>query len=80
MKGTLALIFAIAGLALAHAHAKSYTMTLIDTAMVGATELKAGDYRVELVDEKAVITIRHPATGVHFVRQRLLLRHPRTHC
>lgn len=54
MKGRLALIIAVAGLALASG--KSYTMTLFGNAMVGSTELKAGEYKVELVDQKAVIT------------------------
>jgi hypothetical protein len=54
MKRKLVFIFAIAGLALASA--KSYTMSLYQAALVGTTELKAGDYQVELVDQKAVIT------------------------
>jgi hypothetical protein len=48
------ILFAVAGLALAYA--KSYTMSLYQPAMVGNTQLKAGDYQVELVDQKAVIT------------------------
>jgi hypothetical protein len=54
MKRKLALCFAIAGLALASA--KSYSMNLYQTTMVGGTELKAGAYDVELVNQKAVIT------------------------
>jgi len=54
MKSRLALCFAIAGLALANA--KSYTMNLYQSAMAGGTELKAGEYQVEVVDQKAVIT------------------------
>jgi len=54
MKRKLMLLFAVAGLALANA--KSYTMSLYQPAMVGSTQLKPGDYQVELVDQKAVIT------------------------
>ena len=54
MKGKLALCFAIAGLMLAHA--KSYSMNLYQPAMAGGTELAPGEYQVELVDQKAVIT------------------------
>jgi hypothetical protein len=48
------LCFAIAGLALASA--KSYTINQYQSAMAGGTELKAGEYQVELLDQKAVIT------------------------
>ncbi len=54
MKRKLALCFVIAGLALASA--KSYSMNLYQPTMVGTTELKAGSYDVELVDQKAVIS------------------------
>ena len=48
-------LFAFAVLALAIASAKSYTINLFEPAKVGNTELKAGEYRVEVVDQKAVI-------------------------
>jgi uncharacterized protein YjbK len=48
-------LFAFAILALAIASAKSYTITLPEPAKAGNTELKAGDYKVEVVDQKAVI-------------------------
>jgi hypothetical protein len=54
MKNRLVFCFALAGLALANA--KSYSMNLYQPAMVGTTELKAGEYQVELVDQKAIIT------------------------
>ena len=45
--------FLVAGLAIASA--RSYTVSLYEKTMVGATELKPGDYKVEVVDQKAVI-------------------------
>jgi hypothetical protein len=53
MNSKLLVLFAIAGLAVASA--KSYTVTLYQPAMVGSTELKAGEYRLEVVGDKAVI-------------------------
>src|ERR1044071_3452508 len=54
MNRKLALSFAaFAGLALASA--KSYTVSLFFPVKVGATELKAGDYRLELDNNKVVI-------------------------
>ena len=49
------LLFAFAIFALAVASAKTYTINLFEPAKVGNTELKAGEYKVELVDQKAVI-------------------------
>jgi len=49
------LLFSFALLGLAMASAKSYTVTLYQTAMVGNMELKPGDYRIEVVDQKAII-------------------------
>lgn len=43
---------AFAGMAFA---GKTYDLKLYDSAMVGGTELKAGEYRVEVTDNKAVI-------------------------
>src|SRR5215472_271222 len=51
----LVLCFAVAALAIASAKGKSYKVTLYFPAMLGATELKAGEYQVELMDQKAVI-------------------------
>lgn len=53
MKGTFLLIFALAGLALAGT--KSYTITLYQPSVIGNTELKAGSYKVDVLDQKAVI-------------------------
>ena len=53
MKRKLLFSFALLGLAIASA--KSYTVTLYQTAVVGNMELKPGDYRIEVLDGKAVI-------------------------
>jgi hypothetical protein len=45
--------FLVAGLAAASA--RTYTVSLFETAMVGATELKPGEYKIEVNDQKAVI-------------------------
>ena len=45
--------FLIAGLAVASA--RSYTVSLFETATVGSTELKPGEYKIEVNDQKAVI-------------------------
>lgn len=49
----LLFVCAFAGLALAAT--KSYTVTLYETATLGGTELKPGSYKVDVVDQKAVI-------------------------
>lgn len=54
MKGKVLLCLATAGMMLASA--KSYSLDLFQSAMAGNTELKAGQYQVELVDQKAVIS------------------------
>jgi hypothetical protein len=53
MKRKLVFSFAIAALAIASA--KSYTVTLFQPATLGSTELKAGEYQLEVVDQKAVM-------------------------
>lgn len=45
--------FLVAGLAVASA--RSYTVSLFEPAMVGTTELKPGDYKIEVNDQTAVI-------------------------
>ncbi len=52
MTKKLLLSFMLFGLALANA--KSYSITLYQSAKLGSVELKAGEYRVDLVDQKAV--------------------------
>lgn len=37
------------------ASAKSYTVTLFQPTMVGATELKPGDYKIDVQESKAII-------------------------
>lgn len=76
----LLLVFAIAGLAVASA--KSYSLSLFQPATVGGTELQPGSYKVEVLDQKAVIqggkvrseapvkvengTVKYAATTVRF--------------
>lgn len=54
MKRKFVFSFAIAALAIASA--KSYTVNLFQPATVGGKELAAGEYRVEVVNQKAVIS------------------------
>lgn len=53
MKKKLLLAISVAGLAVASA--KSYSINLFQPAMLGSTELAAGEYKVEVVDQKAVV-------------------------
>ena len=48
-----ALLFVVAGLAIASA--RSYSVSLFQTAMFGSTELKPGAYKVEVNDQTATI-------------------------
>jgi hypothetical protein len=50
---TLLLVCAIAGLAFAGT--KSYTVTLLETASIGGTELKPGSYRIDVDVDKAIV-------------------------
>jgi hypothetical protein len=45
--------FLVAGLAVASA--RSYTVSLFEPATVGSTELKPGEYKIEVNDQKAII-------------------------
>jgi len=54
MTKRLLLVFAIAGLAVASA--KTYSVTLSLPAVLGDMQLAPGDYKVEVVDQKAIIT------------------------
>ena len=60
MKKAMLLASLLAGLALANT--KSFTVTLYEPAVVGGTELKAGDYKCELRDQKLVIKHGHETT------------------
>ena len=53
MKKALLLVCLLAGVALAST--KSFHVTFYQPSVIGGTELKAGDYRVELQNEKIVI-------------------------
>jgi hypothetical protein len=57
-----ALLFACLMAGMAFASAKSFTITLFEPAMIGGTELKAGDYKFELQDQKIVIKHGHDTT------------------
>ena len=48
---------AIAFAGMAIAAGKTYNVKLFEPAMVGNTELKAGEYRIEVTDQTAVIKI-----------------------
>ena len=54
MTKRLLLVFAIAGLAVASA--KSYSITLPQPAVLGGMQLAPGTYKVDVVDQKAIIT------------------------
>jgi hypothetical protein len=57
MKKFTARLFCLSTLALGIASAATpYDVTLLDTVSVGKTELKAGDYKVEILGDKAVFT------------------------
>jgi hypothetical protein len=53
MKKAVLFVCLVAGMAFASA--KSFTVTLFEPAMIGGTELKAGDYKCELQDQKLVL-------------------------
>ena len=53
MKRKILFSFAVIGLAVASA--KSYTVQLLQPAMIGTVELKPGEYSVEVVNDKAVV-------------------------
>lgn len=54
MKKKLLIAISVAGLAFASA--KSYSIDLFEPAMLGNTALPAGQYKVEVVDQKAVVS------------------------
>jgi hypothetical protein len=54
-----ALLFACLLAGMAFASAKSFTVTLFEPATIGGTELKAGDYKFEVQDQKIVIKRGH---------------------
>src|SRR5580692_9228144 len=57
-----ALLFTCLLAGMAFASAKSFTITLFEPATIGGTELKAGDYKFELQDQKIVIKHGHDTT------------------
>jgi len=60
MKKALLFVCLLAGVALAST--KSYTVTFFEPSVVGSTELKAGDYKFEVQDQKIVIKNGHDTT------------------
>ena len=54
MTKKILVLFTALGLA-AIASAKSYSITLYERSVIGGTELKPGDYRLELKEERVVI-------------------------
>jgi hypothetical protein len=50
------LLFLFTVLALTVASAKTYSITLFQPSVVGGTELKAGNYKLDLADTKVVIS------------------------
>lgn len=60
MKKAALFVCLLAGLALAST--KSYTVTFFEPTVIGGTELKAGDYKFELQDQKIVIKHGHETT------------------
>ena len=53
-KSKLVVCFGVLAMAVASA-ASSYTITLFEPSVIGSSELKPGDYRVEVNGDKAVI-------------------------
>ena len=53
MRKVLPLFMVVAGLAVAGA--RSYTVSLTKANMLGTTELKAGDYKIEVDGDKAIL-------------------------
>jgi hypothetical protein len=53
MKRIFLTILAVAGLALAGV--KTYTVSLLEPAMLGATELKAGDFQIRVDGDKVTV-------------------------
>jgi hypothetical protein len=53
MKKKILLALSVAGLAMASA--KSYSVNLFQPAVLGSMQLAPGEYKVEVVDQKAVI-------------------------
>ena len=54
MTKKILMLFTVLGLA-AIVSAKSYSLTLFETSLIGATELKPGEYTLELKDQKVVL-------------------------
>ncbi len=60
MKKAVLFVCLLAGMAFASV--KSFTVTFFEPAMIGGTELKAGDYKFEVQDQKVIIKHGHETT------------------
>lgn len=56
MKKNILLAIGVAGLAVISASAKSYSVQLYEPAVLGNMTLKAGEYKVDVNDQKAVLS------------------------
>ena len=56
MKKSILIAISVAALAVASASAKTYSVTLYEPAELGNMTLKPGDYKVDVNDQKAVLT------------------------
>jgi hypothetical protein len=56
MKKKLLLAISVAALAVASASAKSYSVQLFEPAMLGSTPLTPGEYKVQVEDQKAMVS------------------------
>lgn len=62
MTRRIMLSLVVLGVSIATAHAKSYSVTLYQPSLLAGTELKAGDYQVELEEQQ--VTIKSGKTKV----------------
>ncbi|HWC01018.1 MAG TPA: hypothetical protein VG672_30130 [Bryobacteraceae bacterium] len=62
MTRKLLLSLVVLGLSVVAAYAKSYSVTLVQPSLFGGTELKPGEYQVELQDQQ--VTIKSGKTKV----------------
>lgn len=57
-------LFCLATLALGTAYAAPYDVTILNNVAVGKTQLKAGDYKVEMQGDKALFTSGKKTVGI----------------
>jgi hypothetical protein len=76
MKKAALFVCLLAGMALASP--KSYNITFFQPSIVGGTELKAGDYRFEVKDQKLVIKHGHETTEANVKVETANSKYPST--